>query len=77
MGLMVPSCQAIIPEIVGEEQLMNAVALNSMAMNFFRLMAPAAAGFLIDAFDFKAVYYVKTGMYLVAVLFISLRWIMA
>ena len=71
MGLMIPSRQAIIPEIVGEEQLMNAVALNSLGMNLFRLMAPAAAGFLIDAFDFKAVYYIMTGTYLVAVGFVS------
>ena len=71
MGLMAPSRQAIIPEIVGEEQLMNAVALNTLGMNVLRLMAPAAAGFLIDAFDFKAIYYTMTGMYLVAVLFVS------
>ena len=71
IGLMIPSRQAIIPEIVGEEQLMNAVALNTMGMNFLRLMAPAAAGFLIDAFDFKAVYFTMTGMYLVAVIFVS------
>lgn len=71
MGLMVPSRQAIIPEIVGEGQLMNAVALNTLGMNVLRLIAPAAAGFLIDAFDFKAIYYIMTGMYLVAVLFVS------
>lgn len=71
MGLMIPSRQAIIPEIVGEGQLMNAVALNNLGMNLLRFMAPAVAGFLIDAFDFKAVYYTMTGMYLVAVLFVS------
>ncbi len=70
MGFMIPSRQAIIPEIVGEEQLMNAVALNNLGMNLLRIMAPALAGFLIDAFDFKAVYFTMTGMYLIAVLFI-------
>ena len=44
MGLMMPSRQAIIPEIVGEEQVMNAVALNSLGMSTLRLLAPAAAG---------------------------------
>ncbi|MFC2044923.1 MFS transporter [Chloroflexota bacterium] len=67
MGLMIPSRQAIIPEIVSEEQVMNAVALDTLGMNFFRLAAPALTGFLVDAFDFKAVYYAMTGMYLVAV----------
>ena len=71
MGFMIPSRQAIIPEIVGEEQLLNAVALNTLGMNLLRLMAPAAAGFLIDAFDFEAVYYTMTGLYLVAVIFVS------
>ncbi len=71
-GLMIPSRQAIIHEIVSGEQLMNAVALNTMGMNMLRLLAPAAAGFLIDAFDFAAVYYAMAGMYLIAVVFISL-----
>ena len=72
MGLMMPSRQAIIHEIVDEEQLMNAISLNVMGMNSLRLLAPALTGFLIDAFDFAAVYYVMTGAYLVAVVFISL-----
>jgi MFS family permease len=71
MGLMMPSHQAIIREIVSGEQLMNAIALNTLGMNSLRLLAPAAAGFLIAAFDFEAVYYVMTGMYLVAVVFIT------
>ena len=72
MGLMMPSRQAIISEIVKPEQLMNAVALNSTGMNMNRLMAPAAAGFLIAFFGIEAVYYVMAGLYLVAVFFVSL-----
>ncbi len=71
MALMMPSRQAILPEIVGEEQLMNAVSLSNLGMNFLRLVTPAAAGFLIDAYDFKAVYFTMTGLYLMSVLFIS------
>jgi len=71
MGLMAPSRQAIIPEIVDKDQIMNAVALNALGMNFSRLMAPAAAGFLIDAIGFKVVYYTMTGIYLLGVVFIS------
>lgn len=70
MGLMMPSRQAILPEIVGEEQLMNAISLNTFGMNFLRIIAPAAAGFLIDIFDFKAVYFTMTGLYLIAVAFV-------
>jgi len=70
MGLMMPSRQAIVREIVSEEQLMNAVALNTLGMNTLRLLAPAVTGFLIDAFNFASVYYAMTGMYLLAVVFI-------
>ena len=71
MGLMMPSRQAIMREIVSVEQLMNAVSLTTMGMNTLRLFAPALAGFLIDAFDFEAVYYVMTASYLIAVVFIA------
>ncbi len=71
MGLMIPSRQAIIPEIVSEEQLMNAISLDSLGQNVFRLMAPAISGFLIDAFDFEAVYYVMTGLYVIGAVFIA------
>jgi MFS family permease len=39
MGLMMPARQAIVPEIVGEEQIMNAMALNNFGMNIFRLLS--------------------------------------
>ena len=71
MGLMMPSRQAILPEIVGEEQLMNAVSLSNLGTNSLRLFAPALAGFLIDAFDFQAVYFTMAGTYLLAVVFIA------
>jgi MFS family permease len=52
---------------------MNAIALNNMAMNTLRLIAPAVAGFLVgDTYNFKAVYFVMTGMYVVAVIFMVL-----
>ena len=69
MGLAMPSRQAIINDIVSGEDLMNAISLNFMGMNTLQLFAPAAAGFLVDAFDFKAVYFAMTGLYLVAVVF--------
>ncbi len=71
MALMMPSNQAILPEIVGEEQLMNAISLGNMGMNVFRLFAPALAGFLIEIAGFEAVYYITTGFYMTSVIFIS------
>jgi len=71
MGLMMPSRQAIIAEIVSAEQLMNAVALNALGMNLLRFFMPALAGFLIDFYGFDFVYYTMAGMYLMAVIFIA------
>lgn len=70
MGLMMPSRQAMIPEIVGEEQLLNAVSLSNIGTSVMRFIAPAATGFLIDAFDFQAVYFGMSVMYLLAVFFL-------
>lgn len=70
MGIMAPSRQAIIPEIVGEERLMNAIALNNLAKNVLRAMIPAMMGFFIDLFDFAAIYYIMSGLYLVSVIFV-------
>ena len=71
MGLMIPSRQAIIPEIVSNEDLMNAVSLDSLGMNTLRLTAPALTGFLIDAYDFSAVYYAMAAMYTLGAIFIG------
>jgi len=72
MGLMMPARQSIIPELVTKDHAMNAVALNTLGMNVLSLAAPAAAGFLVDAFDFAAVYYAMTGLYIYGVGFIIL-----
>jgi MFS family permease len=71
MGLMMPSRQAIISEIVSGEQLLNAISLTTMGMNTLRILAPALTGFFIDAIGFAAIYYTQTGMYLIAVAFIA------
>ncbi len=71
-GLMMPSRQAIISEIVSQDQVMNAVSLNVLQMNALRLLAPAAAGFLVDDFGFAPVYYITVGLYLLSMVFIGL-----
>jgi len=70
MALMMPSRQAILPEIVGEEQLMNAVSLNTFGMNTLRIFAPALTGFLITPLGYDGVYYIMAGMYVISVIFI-------
>jgi len=70
MGLMMPSRQAILPEIVGEEQLMNAVSLTTMGMNGLQILAPALTGLFIGAIGYEGVYYIMTGLYFVSTIFI-------
>lgn len=62
MGLMLPSRTAIISEIVGPKHLMNAISLNNLGMNVFRVVSPALAGFLVDAIGFAWVYTIMTFM---------------
>ena len=70
MALMMPSRQAVIVELVGEQGLTNAVALNTAGMNLNRLLAPGIAGLLIAVLGIEAVYYVMMGLYLAAVVFV-------
>jgi len=46
-----PVRQAFIVEMVGREDLINAVALNSMSFNTARILGPALAGFIIARID--------------------------
>ncbi|MBI4329107.1 MAG: MFS transporter [Chloroflexi bacterium] len=72
MGLMMPARQAILPEIVGGERLMNAISLTMLEQNGLRLLAPAVAGFLIDWIGFQAIYFTMSGMYCLAAVFVLL-----
>jgi len=44
-----PARQTFVADMVGEEDLVNAVALNSMTFNGARMVGPAAAGLLIGS----------------------------
>lgn len=70
MALMMPSRQALLPMLVGGDQLMNAVALNSAGMNTMRLFAPALGGFLFEWAGAASVYFLMSGLYLFASTFL-------
>lgn len=69
MGLIMPSRQAIIPDLVEGDQLMNAIALNTLGINVLGLITPAITGFLIDSLDFSAAYFTMTGLNFLAIVF--------
>ena len=64
-----PARQALLAELVSPRELMNAIALNNMAMNGTRIIAPALAGVLIAAWGVDAAYYAQTVMYIFVLLF--------
>jgi MFS family permease len=72
LALMMPSRQALVPEIVGREAILNAMALNQAAQNMNRLLAPAIAGFLIQFVGFDAVFYTIAVLYVVGSLVTAL-----
>ena len=72
MPLIMPTRQAIVPQLVGMERLQNAVALNSMVMGLTTMVAPAFAGGLIGALGIELVYYVIAGMFVAALFFTHL-----
>jgi MFS family permease len=45
----VPARQAFVPSLVGEEELVNAIALNSTMFNGARVLGPAVAGIVLAA----------------------------
>lgn len=58
-----PARQALINDLVGEKHLMNAIALNSAAVNTSRSIGPAICGVLIHFLGVDISYYVQAAMY--------------
>ncbi|MGE3535840.1 MAG: MFS transporter [Candidatus Tectimicrobiota bacterium] len=61
-----PSRQTLISDIVGARHLMNALALNAMALNVSRALGPALAGILIAVIGAHGSYYTQAAMFLLA-----------
>ncbi|OGN91018.1 MAG: hypothetical protein A2158_04965 [Chloroflexi bacterium RBG_13_46_14] len=71
IALAMPSRAAIIPEIVDQERLMNAISLNTMGMSFFQLVGPAIAGYIIEGFGYSSVFFIMAGLNATAIIFTS------
>lgn len=60
----VPTRQAFVAELVGKDDLMNAIALNSSSFNVARVIGPAIAGALIATAGLAACFYANALSYL-------------
>jgi MFS transporter, DHA1 family, staphyloferrin A biosynthesis exporter len=63
-----PARQALINDLVGGERLLNAVSLNSAALNLSRSIGPAVCGVIIAASGVDVSYYVQAFLYAAATL---------
>ena len=71
-AFMMPARQAIIPQLVGEDNVNNALALNAAGMSATTLLAPAIAGWIYAGIGPDGVYYVIATLSFFAVLFTTL-----
>jgi MFS family permease len=63
----IPTRQALIAEIVGRDDLMNAIALGSSAFNVARVVGPAIAGGLIATVGLAACFFANAVSYLAVI----------
>jgi len=67
-----PARQAFVSDLVGDEDLANAVALNSASFNAARMLGPAVAGVLIAAIGEGWLFIVNAGSYAAVLASLSL-----
>ncbi|MCX8007399.1 MAG: MFS transporter [Coriobacteriia bacterium] len=63
-ALMSPAWQALTPELVPPQSLMNAIALNSAQFNAARFLGPVAGGAVLALLGATAVFYANAASFL-------------
>jgi MFS family permease len=58
--LDMPTRQSFIIELVGKEDLMNAIALNSSVFNMARVLGPALAGIVMGTVGIASCFYINS-----------------
>jgi MFS family permease len=66
-AMTTPSHQSLFLDLVGRDDLMNAIAINSMQFNLSRVLGPMVAGFTIAAFG-EATCFLVNALSFVAIL---------
>jgi len=72
-ALEAPTWRAVLPELVPNEGLMPAIALNGIEFNLARAIGPALGGFLIVAAGIGTVFWLNAASYL-GVIWVIARW---
>jgi len=63
-----PARQAFVADLVGKEDLMNAIALNSAMFNGARVIGPAAAGLLVARWGEAAAFFVNAASFVAVIM---------
>jgi MFS family permease len=67
-----PTRQAFVMEMVGKDDIMNAVALNSGLFNGARLVGPAIGGVVIWAFGVEAAFFINAASFIPTILALTM-----
>ncbi len=67
-----PTRQSFIIEMVGKEDLMNAIALNSSVVNLARIVGPAVAGILIGLVGMSMCFYINAASFIAVIAGLSM-----
>jgi len=67
MAFDAPSRHAMVVDLVGKQQLLNAVALNSVAFNSSRVLGPVLAGIFAATIGMSGCFYVNGISFLAAI----------
>ena len=59
MAFDAPCRQAVVVELVGKKNLVNAIAMNSVAFNSSRVIGPALAGILVSTIGMSGCFYIN------------------
>lgn len=75
MSINLPTRQALISDIVGRDQLMNAIALNSATMNLTKVLGGSLGGLLITLIGVGGVFLVNGLSFVVLIVALALMTI--
>ncbi|RJQ56619.1 MAG: MFS transporter [Nitrospiraceae bacterium] len=64
----IPARQSFFIELVGKENLMNAIALNSAAFHGARMLGPAISGIIIGSLGLAACFYLNSASFLATII---------
>jgi MFS family permease len=71
-SLDMPSRQAFVKDLVGKEDLQNAVAMNASCNSMARMIGPAVGGMVITAFGVSVCFFLNAASFLVMLIGLTL-----